>query len=324
LARSADVDVAGDVDVVIVTGGTPGITQRSVAAVMRELEDSTVAIHCVVVDNASEPRTSDDLSRWWPELTTIRTEEDRGYGRACNLGAREGQAEYVLMLNSDVFASRGAIPRLVSFLATNPECVATGARLVHAGIDQPQLGFAIRAYPTLHGQIALLLGLERLWPSNLISRQQLMADFDFERNQIVDAQPAGACLLVRREAYEAVGGFDESFYYWFEDVDLLRRLQARGRVAYCRDATFEHVGAASFSGWQRAQVIRARYAGLLRYFEKHHSRAEVLMLRAIVTALSTLRASLLCCVAPERARAYGAVAALAIGLRSFREVEYAR
>ena len=299
------------IDVVVPTRNTRNVTLRAIAAILAE-RSRGVPARCVVVDNASEDRTSEAIRARWPDVSVIRNTVDLGYGHACNQGARAGEAEYVLVLNSDVFARPGAVERLASFLDAGAEYVAAAGRLVHVGTDRPQVGFAVRAYPSLPAQLALLVGLERYWPSNPISRRQLMKDFAYDRTQELEAQPAAACLLVRRADYEAVGGFDESFHYWFEDVDLLRRLGSRGRIAYCHEATFEHVGGASFTRWSRQQVIAARYHGLLRYFDKHHPHREGIALRAAVGLLAALRAVALWPFARERARAYRGVVRLAI------------
>jgi GT2 family glycosyltransferase len=289
------------VDVVIPTRDTRDLTTRSVEAAR------SPQAHCIVVDNASKDETAETIESRWSDVTVVRSSENLGYGRACNTGARHGEAEFVLVLNSDVFAHRGAVERLALYLSSHPEHIAVTGRLVTAGTDNPQVGFAIRGFPTLANQAALLLGIERYWPQNPISRRHLMLDFDFGRTQDLAAQPAGACLMVRRSAFDAVSGFDEEFFYWFEDVDLVKRLSARGRIAYVHDAVFEHVGGASFALWSRPDRIVARYDSLLRYFGKHHRHTDVLMLRLLVGSLAGIRAVLLAPLDRRRARAYRTV-----------------
>ena len=217
-----------------------------------------------------------------------------------------------MILNSDAFPRPGALARLVSFLATHPDHSAAAGLLVDVGTDRPQAGFAVRGFPTLGGQVALLVGLERAWPANPLSRAQTLPDFDYAATQDVAAQPAGACLACRRADFEAVGGFDEDFHYWFEDVDLVLRLRERGPVAFVHDAVFDHVGGATFDQWSRPEVIRARYAGLLRFFAKHHSGRDQVGLRITVGTLAAARMLPLAIAAPERARAYLDVVRMAI------------
>lgn len=302
------------VDVVIPTRNTREVTLRCLVSLL-ETHAGGPRINCVVFDNASEDGTADAIEARWRGITVIRSDENVGYGQACNRAARHGTADYLLILNSDIVARPDAVGRLVDFLRAHPRHAAAGARLVNQGSDEPQLGFAVRAFPTLAAQVALLVGLERFWPANPISRRQLMLEFDYERSQDVHAQPAGACLMCRRVDFDAVGGFDEGFYYWFEDVDLLRRLRERGPIAYVHDATFEHLGGRTFAQWRRAEVVRARYASLLRYFAKHHSRTELAALAVVIACVSLLRLPPLVLYDRERACAYGEVARLAA--RSF-------
>jgi hypothetical protein len=177
---------------------------------------------------------------------------------------------------------------LISFLEVSPDHVAAGGRLVDPGTEDVQLGHNVRAFPRLVSQAAQMFGLERTWPRNPVSRRQMCLDLDYEQTQDVD-QPAGACFAVRRTDFDAVGGFDENFYYWFEDVDLAIRLRARGRIAYVHDATFEHVKSASFRGWQRPDLLVSWYTGMVRYFAKHRPRMEQLTIRALVGAIASVR-----------------------------------
>lgn len=298
-------------DVVVVTHDTRNLTLRCVGAVLAPA-DAGPGVRLVVVDNASSDGTAGAIAEGWPEATILHNERDVGYARACNQGVRSGQADYVLILNSDAFPRPGALARLVSFLAEHPHHTAAAGLLVDVGTDRPQTGFAVRGFPTLAAQIALLVGLERLWPANPLSRRQTLPDFDYATTQDVTGQPAGACLACRRADLEAVGGFDEAFRYWFEDVDLVLRLQARGPVAFVHDAVFDHVGGATFSQWRRPQVVRTRYASLLRFFAKHHSRPAQVALRVAVGTLAAARVLPLAIVAPARARAYLDVLRMAV------------
>jgi GT2 family glycosyltransferase len=186
--------------------------------------------------------------------------------------------------------------------------VAAAGQLVSFGTDDPQVGFAIRDFPSLANQCALMLGLERYWPANPVSRRSQMLDFDYTRTQELSAQPAGACLMVRRDAFESIGGFDETFFYWFEDVDLVKRLYTIGQIGYVHDAVFDHVGGASFANWTRPDVVVARYDGLLRYFQKHRTPTERVALRVVVGTLGGLRALVLAPIDRARAEAYATVA----------------
>jgi N-acetylglucosaminyl-diphospho-decaprenol L-rhamnosyltransferase len=291
------------VDVVIPTRNTRDVTLACLQSVLAGGDDR-VRLACTIVDNGSTDGTEAAVRSLGGQVEVVRNEDNVGFARACNQGARRGSGEYILFLNSDVFVRPRAIARLASFLDSHPSHVAAAGKLVDVGTDDAQVGFAIRSYPTLARQLALMIGLEKHWPTNPISRKQLMLDFDYSRTQDVEGQPAGACLFVRRTALEAVGGFDEGFFFWFEDVDLVRRLRAHGRVAYVHDAVFEHAGGGTFSHWQRPEIVRTRYESLFRYFRKHHRRTEVAALALAAGALAAVRAIPLTLYDRSRARAY--------------------
>jgi len=299
------------VDVVVPTHNTCELTMSCVESVLELGDPGEASPRCVVVDNASTDGTADAVERRWPQTTVVRNSANAGFASACNQGARAGSGEFVLFLNSDTVAQPGAVSRLAAYLAAQPGFAAAGAKLVHAGTQRAQVGFAVRALPTLSAQLALILGLERVWPGNPVSRRQLMLDFDYDRTQEAE-QPAGACLMCRREAFEAVGGFDEGFHYWFEDVDLVRRLRRHGRIAYVHDAVFEHVGGATFETWHRAEVIASRYPSLFRYFDKHHPCSERVALRVVAGALAAMRAAAWAPFDGRRAAAYLEVMRLAL------------
>jgi GT2 family glycosyltransferase len=275
------------VDVVIVTRDTREMTARCVRSALAE--DGAHRIRCFVVDNASTDGTAEELERI-EGVTVIRNDHNAAYGRACNQGAERGDGEFVLILNSDIVVRPGSIARLVEFLESSPGHVAAGGRVVDPGTDRVQVGHAVRAFPRAGSQIAQMLGLERTWPSNPLSRRALGLDLDYERTQDVD-QPPGSCLAVRRADFDAVGGFDEGFFYWYEDVDLCRRLWDRGRIAYVHDAPFEHVGGATFASWASPQRVRSWYTGVFRYFAKHRPRWEQLLIRGLAGLLAALRAA---------------------------------
>jgi len=275
-------------------------------------------IGCTVVDNASSDGTAEALAERLPAVRVLRNEENAGYGAACNQGLAGGSGEIVLILNSDIVVLPGAIGRLAGFLAASPGHVAAGARLVDPGTESVQVGHAVRAFPSLGPQAAQMLGLERNWPANPLSRGYLGYDLDYARTQDVD-QPAGSCFAARRADFDAVGGFDEGFYYWYEDVDLARRLRDRGRIAYVHDATFEHVGGATFAQWDRPGQMLSWYPGLFRYFARHRPAWEGVSLRALAAALSVLRGVVNLPRDRERARACFAVARVAA--RGVGEVE---
>ena len=133
-------------------------------------------------------------------------------------------------------------------------------------------GFAVRRFSTPLRMASEILLLNRFWPSNPLNRSYRCLNLDYCKKQEVD-QPAGACLAVKREAWESVGGFDEGFFpVWFEDADFCRRLRTQGwKILYCPEAVFDH------------------RCNLLRHFRKHSSLLTVAKLRVCIALGMALR-----------------------------------
>jgi N-acetylglucosaminyl-diphospho-decaprenol L-rhamnosyltransferase len=216
----------------------------------------------IVVDNGSVDGTSEALPAR-EDLEVVRLAPAQGLAAAYNRGADAGSAELLLFLNDDVFAHDESIAALERAVAERPDVVAAAGRLVEPDNGRTQVEYQPRHFPTLASFVATFTGLEAAWPR----RKSL----DDARTVPVDYAP-GACLLVRRSAFEAVGRWDERFEFWFEDVDLCRRLGERGLVVYVPSAPFAHVGGHSARRLSRAEVISRHYAGALLYGDKHFGR----------------------------------------------------
>src|SRR5579884_1481913 len=239
----------------------------------------------VLVDNASHDDTA-ARARENGNIRIITNAQNLGFAAAANMGAKLASGEVIVLLNPDVVAEAGALDRLAKALAGEGVGAAGGALLDAGG--RPQRGFQFRRFPTLGAMLAEVLLVNRIWPGNSWNRRYRCLDLDDSRPQFVD-QPAGACLAVRREAWESISGFDESFYpVWFEDVDFCRRIANRGwKIAHCPGARFIHVGGHSVSTLPFRNKQAFWYANMLRYFSKHHGRLKTAILRAgILTGLA--------------------------------------
>jgi GT2 family glycosyltransferase len=265
-----------DLDVVIVTFDTREVTLDCVARLDRG--------RAIVVDNGSTDGTSEAVAGRFPDAAVVRLERGVGFAEACNRGAAVGDAPLVLFLNSDVLAGPGALDVLVGALEARPDAVAAGGRLVDPGTDDTQPAYAPQRYPGLGALLARVTGLEVLVGGG--PDPALLA----ERGTIACDQPAGACLLVRRDALDAVGGWDERFWFWYEDVDLARRLRARGALLHVGAAVFEHLGGGTFAAWGREKGLRSRLHGIVRYAEVHLPRWQRVVLGSALAASGAARA----------------------------------
>ncbi|MEA2473015.1 MAG: hypothetical protein QOE06_930 [Thermoleophilaceae bacterium] len=270
---------------VVVTADTLEMTAACVRGLVAQARE------VIVVGNGSTGATAAALGTLDPRVRVLPLARPVGFASACNRGAEEARSEYLLFANSDVTPGAGAVGRLVDELERELDAVAAGGRLVDPGTERTQDQYRPRTFPGVRSLVVQLTGVARAWPGNPVTRRHLGQGLDDRQTTPVD-QPAGACLLVRRSAFDAVGGFDEGFWFWYEDVDLALRLRRIGTILYVPSAVFEHHGGASFARWTQAQVVRSRHHGLLRYVQRHFGplrrRIVALALLPVVTARGQL------------------------------------
>jgi N-acetylglucosaminyl-diphospho-decaprenol L-rhamnosyltransferase len=216
----------------------------------------------VVVDNAS-PDDSATVARSHPARPRIVVSPtNRGFAAGCNLGAASSQAAALFFLNPDARLTPGATATLIAALEADPSVGVAAPRVVDPTGES--LAASAGAEPSLRSSLGHFLALGRVPGLRRLFRPAFLADGRLRgRPDWVSA----AAMLVRREAFEAVGGFDERLFMYMEDVDLCRRLRARGwAIAYEPGAIVEHVMGHSQSTDQPARW----YAAYHTYVAAHH------------------------------------------------------
>jgi N-acetylglucosaminyl-diphospho-decaprenol L-rhamnosyltransferase len=301
--------------------------KNPVAAVIVTYESADVIGPCVdsclrqgmeviVVDNASQDGTAEVAARSGARV--IANSENKGFGAAVNQGMGAANLPFVLLLNPDAVVEQG-IEALVEACSKEGVAAASGRLLDETGAFQR--GFSLRRLPTPAALIFEVLGVNRIWRTNPVNRRYRCLDLAEDRASDVE-QPAGAFLLTRRDAWEAVGGFDERFFpIWFEDVDYCRRLINKGlRIRYEPSASARHLGGHSAGRleWGSREVYW--YASLLKYACKHFPRSWTALVCLAVAGGSLLR---LIAGIPRRGalrpiRTYGKVIRLACRCLLFR------
>jgi GT2 family glycosyltransferase len=264
-------------------------TDQLLIGCLASLEKASAGLETevVVVDNSRSLAAAGFAGRF-PGVTLLESRENVGFARACNEGIRRARGRHVLLLNPDTVVHEGAIAALVRYLDAHPDVGVVGARLLD---PDGSLQYSCRRFP---GYLTIFFGryalLTRLLPGNAASRDYLYLDWDHRTPREVD-WVSGACLMARREALTAVGGLDDGYFLFVEDMDLCRRIRDAGwRVAYVPDAVVTHrVGISR--GPVPPRIIWARHRAMLRYVRKHF-RARWPMVVLVAAALA-LRAGLL-------------------------------
>ncbi|MGQ9554058.1 MAG: glycosyltransferase family 2 protein [Anaerolineae bacterium] len=266
-----------DLQIVIVSYNVRDLLHDCLLSVVESrLPGQSLAV--TVVDNASGDGSADMVESTFPQVALIRG-ENRGYSHANNLGLRQTQARYHLLLNPDTLLPPSALAQVLAYMDEHSDVGAIGPRLVLA---DGSLDLACRrGFPTPLNSLAKYSGLARLFPHSrrLASYNLIYLDPDEEAD--VDSL-VGAFMLLRGQALQEVGGLDEAFFMYGEDLDLCYRLKALGwRVLYWPEVTVLHYKKASSSQSQRAP--REFFRAMRLFYDKHQAARALPGERCLVT-----------------------------------------
>jgi len=257
------------------------LTYNSADDVVECLSSLADATDIVIVDNASSDGTVELIRAKFPSVRVIVNERNVGFAAAANQAVRATDADAVFLVNPDCVVRPGSIDALVRCLDAHERAGAVAALVRNLdGSVQPTK----RAFPTLW-QSFLHATVGTVWPNNPGTRKYVLADASFDTATQVDWVAATAVSL-RRTAFDAIGGFDESFFFFVEDVDLCKRLRDAGwEIWFEPGAEVTHAWGGS---WTRhpLRFMALHHLNLFRYVRKHRRGAWVLAYPFIALGLA--------------------------------------
>ena len=265
-----------DVSVVVVTYNALPWVERALESVRGH--------ETIVVDHGSSDGTVELVRERFPEARLIQ-QENKGLGGGSNAGMRVASGDYFLLLNSDAWALGDGVERLVAFAEEHPEAAVVGPRLLN---PDGSLQRSVRGDPTLWR-----LATEYFFLRKLAPRSRALNAFygaGFAHDEVREAEfVMGSVMLVRREAADTVGLFDEDFFMFSEETDWLYRFRQAGwKVLFTPSAEFVHVGGATTrQNW--GPMFREQIRGHVRFLAKHQGPKEAERARRLLLASLRLR-----------------------------------
>lgn len=222
----------------------------------------------VVVDNASADCSVEMMKAEFPSIPLLALGKNLGFGAASNRGIKACNSEQIVLLNADTQMKTGSLQALRNYLEDHPQAAIIGPRILN---PDGTLQTSCFQFPTpLH--IFLYISGLYLW----IPRLPVLKRRTLQKMASASARPVpwilGAALAFRRETFEALGGFDENFFMYFEEVDLCYRLFSQDKqIHFVPQAEIVHVGGGSTAQARSSSYIQF-FASLAQFYRKHYSR----------------------------------------------------
>lgn len=256
-----------DVSIIIVTRNTCALTSAAIRSVPAGGAD--LAQEIFVVDNGSTDETPTALPREFPQIHFIPSPTNLGFARACNAAAKQARGEFLLLLNSDARLEPDSLAQAISWMRAHADCAVAGAQLLNADGSRQN---SIANFPTLATELLNKSLLRRLWPKKFPGKEQMFtAPVNVET-------VVGAFMLIRKSVWQALGGLDEHFFFFFEETDFCWQARRKGfRVVHLPEVRVWHgqgQTAKQISVGARIEYWRSRYT----YFAKNHPAGPRLLL----------------------------------------------
>jgi N-acetylglucosaminyl-diphospho-decaprenol L-rhamnosyltransferase len=272
--------VQPDVSIIIVNWNTCALLGDCLEAVYRHMGDLSVEV--IVIDNASTDGSAQMTQARFPTTCLVLNGENVGFARACNQAMAISSGRYMLLLNSDAQVTPGALRALVSLADAEPRAGVVGARLV---FPDGTFQASHTRFPTLWQEFLILSGIGRLWRGRWYPSHGPEESLGPRAVDYVE----GACLLARRQALIEVGGLDEAYFMYAEDVDWCYRMIQQGwQVWYQPAAVVIHHGGGSSQN-RRVQREANLYRSRVRFLRQRQGDTAASLLKIMIFSLTAVK-----------------------------------
>lgn len=251
-------------DIIIVNWNSGDQLRTCVESI--ELHGPCLVTRIIVLDNGSTDQSAERIARL-ADVVLIRESSNLGFGRACNLCAKQAQSEYILFLNPDAALYPDTLPKALAFMQ-DPVNEGVGICGVQLLDESGSVAKSCARFPSPLGFLLQAFGIDKIFPGG----GHVMAEWDHGQTRMVD-HVIGAFFLVRREVFDVLNGFDERFFVYLEDLDFsYRASQAGWKSVYLADTQAFHAGGGTSKHIKARRLFYSLRSRLLYAF-KHFSLA---------------------------------------------------
>jgi GT2 family glycosyltransferase len=229
-----------------------------------------VRLETVIIDNASSDNTIRVIENFLrvtdQNIVFIKNNDNLGFTKACNQAIQVSTGDYIFILNPDTEILNSSIKLMMQYLDDNDDVGVVAPQLVS---QRSEIQFSCRTFPKYRDMFFEMLMLASFFPKSEFFSRWKMRYFDHNSLREVD-QPMGAALLLKRKVLESVGGLDERFIMFFNDVDFCKRICDAGfKIIFYPDAKVRHSTGVSVYK-DRSAMIKHWNGDCLKYFRKHN------------------------------------------------------
>src|SRR6187200_188171 len=265
--------------VIIVSYNSMGLLENCLFSVQKAMQ--TIDGEIIIIDNNSKDWVKEYLPSKFPGIKFIFNNENRGFAKACNQGSKISSGDYILFLNPDTVLSETCLTDCISFFKTHPDAGAVGVRMLD---DKGKfLKESKRGLPSPSTSFYKLFGLTAIFPGSKKIAKYYQGHLPENENNPVDVL-SGAFMMIKREVFEKVNGFDESFFMYGEDIDLSLRISQSGyKNYYLGKVSITHLKGGSTS--YNYKYIRDFYDAMNLFVKKHYSDKSTLYRSFLYTGI---------------------------------------
>ena len=252
-----------DLSVIIVSWNVKNLLRKNLKAIYKNTQN--IGFEIFVVDNNSKDGTVEMIKQEFPTVNLITNNHNAGFAKANNQAMKKASGEFVLLLNPDMRVLRGTLANMIKWMHENRQTTVAGCRLIDQNGNTIN---HIRRFPTIWDQLAIVLKLPHIFPK--ILDEYLIKNFDYSQEASVDSI-RGSFFMIRREVIEELGGLDERYFIWFEEVDFCKQVKNAGwKVMYAPTVKCVDYIGQSFSQIKTGATQKYFRNSMLKYFKKWH------------------------------------------------------